>query len=668
MSVDIGGSQGAVRDCRSEVRNENTVVSFPAYPTRQAWEARAEYLRQRILVSSGLWPLPERGPLAARLTGRSAHDDYTIENVYFESWPGFFVSGNLYRPNGKSGPFPAVLNPHGHWREHGRLVNNELASVPGRCISLARQGYVAFSYDMIGYNDSGLQVEHATDDLRTGFFDNPRGYLWGVSLLGLQLWNSMRALDYLESLQDVDAQRIGCTGESGGGTQTFLLTAVDQRVRVAAPVNMVSAHYQGGCLCENAPNLRLDASNVEFAAMTAPRPLLMISASGDWTRNTPTIEFPAVQSIYRLYGAEDHVATAQVNADHNYNRESREAMYAWFGRWLLGQDDAAILKEQPFEVEPGRRLLVFPDAKLPPHAVSGRQLVEEGIDAAKEQLQSLQPTDTASLQAYRELMGIAYQHALAAEQPAACDLYVETAGIETNKEWQLEHLSISRRGVGERIPALLFVPEHPRAAVLVVHPRGGSALLGADEPAPLVRMLLARQMEVLAIDTFNTGGQMRPERDTTISHFLTYNQTDDALRVQDILTALAYLSTRVEVMHLVGLERGGLWCLLARGLARDVGLTVVDVDQFPYDDDSAWTTGLYIPHIRRAGDVRTAAARTAPGRLTIHNAAASFPAAWLRSVYRTAGMPTALHIQPEPMAGAAIVHWLCGSKPSATSD
>ncbi|MGN6699375.1 MAG: alpha/beta hydrolase family protein, partial [Thermomicrobiales bacterium] len=260
-----------------EVRDYNTAYPLPVFDTLAAWQRRAAELRQHILVSAGLWPLPERGPLRPILSGRLERDGYSVEKIYFESLPGFFVTGNLYRPLGCGGPLPAILNPHGHSRR-GRLTNDEVFSTPARCITFARQGYVAFTYDMIGYLDS-KQLSHR--------FGGPAEHLWGLSLAGLQLWNSLRAVDFLCALPDVDPARIGCTGESGGGTQTFLLTAVDERIAVAAPVNMVSAHMQGGCLCENPPLLRVATTNVEIAALAAPRPLLLVSATGDWTCNTP---------------------------------------------------------------------------------------------------------------------------------------------------------------------------------------------------------------------------------------------------------------------------------------------------------------------------------------------------------------------------------------------
>ncbi len=252
------------------------------------------YVREHVLASAGLLPLPEKTPLRPSVFGEVKRADYRVSKVYFESLPGFFVTGNLYRPIG-DGPFPAVLSPHGHWT-YGRLENTALTSGPGRAIGLARQGFVVFTYDMVGYNDS-QQLPHT--------FGGRTENLWGLSLAGLQLWNGMRALDFLETLPYVRRDAIAATGESGGGSQTFLLAAVDPRVKVAVPVNMISLHMQGGCLCENPPGLRLDLTNVDIAATIAPRPMLMVSATGDWTAETMEVEYPAVRAVYELFGAGD---------------------------------------------------------------------------------------------------------------------------------------------------------------------------------------------------------------------------------------------------------------------------------------------------------------------------------------------------------------------------
>ena len=341
----------------------------PAFTSRAEWDARAAWIREHVLASAGLLPLPDKTPLNPVVFDELKHPDYTVSKVYFESLPGFFVTGNLYRPVGE-GPFPAVLSAHGHWT-YGRLENSPLVSGPGRAITLARQGFVVFSYDMVGYNDS-RQLTHT--------FGGPREHQWGLSLAGLQLWNSIRGLDFLESLPYVKRDAIGITGESGGGTQTFLLAAVDARVAAAVPVNMISLHMQGGCLCENLPGLRLDTNNVEIAATIAPRPMLMISATGDWTAETLEVEYPAVRALYALLGAQDRVHAVRFTAEHNYNKDSREAMYGWMARWLKGASSAAPVPERSFTPDALPALLVFHGRPLPDRAITAGELTASWID------------------------------------------------------------------------------------------------------------------------------------------------------------------------------------------------------------------------------------------------------------------------------------------------
>ncbi len=255
----VGGLEPAAQ--RPTYRTLNDTFDAPRYTSVEEWKTRAAYLREHILASAGLLPMPARTPLNAVIFGEVRHPDYTVSKVYFESLPGFLVTGNLYRPIG-NGPFPAILSPHGHWA-YGRLENTSVVSAPGRAINLARQGFVVFLYDLVGYNDS-RQLEHR-------LFGGRRENMWGLSVGGLQIWNGIRGLDFLQELPYVRRDAIGATGESGGGTQTFLIAAVDDRVAVAAPVNMISLHMQGGCVCENPPGLRLDTNNVELAATIAPR-------------------------------------------------------------------------------------------------------------------------------------------------------------------------------------------------------------------------------------------------------------------------------------------------------------------------------------------------------------------------------------------------------------
>ena len=330
---------------RNHVRTNDQGADFQAPATAPAWRDRAEHLREQMRVTLGLWPMFPKTPLNPQIYGKLDRGDYTIEKVVLETFPGFTLSGNLYRPANRSGKVPGILCPHGHW-EDGR-VNPE---VQQRCIRWAKLGCAVFLYDMVGYNDS-KPFTHA--------FLNDRLRRWGLSLPTLQTWNSIRALDWLTSLADVDAERIGCTGESGGGTQTFLLTALDERITVSAPVVMVSDSFQGGCVCENAAGLRHMTDNVEFAALCAPRPLILVGASGDWTAKTMTRAFPAIRGVYSLVGSIDRVSAQVFDFPHNYNQTSRNAVYAAMGHFLLGIDDPASTKEGSQQPEKPEDLVTF---------------------------------------------------------------------------------------------------------------------------------------------------------------------------------------------------------------------------------------------------------------------------------------------------------------------
>src|SRR3989441_1283696 len=271
--------------------------------------------------------MPTKTPLNAVIHGKTDRGEYTVEKVYFESAPGFFVTGNLYRPKNVSGKVPGVLFAHGHWAD-ARLsestdaeLRREIADGEERfeqggrsrfqsmCVQLARMGCVVWQWDMLGNSDSqqlSAKLVHGFAKQRPemngtenwGLF-SPQAEAHLQSVMGLQTWNSIRALDFITSLPDVDAQRIGVTGASGGGTQTFTLCALDPRPTVAFPAVMVSTAMQGGCTCENACLFRVETGNIEFAAMFAPKPLGM-TAANDWTKEMETKGFPELKKHFEM--------------------------------------------------------------------------------------------------------------------------------------------------------------------------------------------------------------------------------------------------------------------------------------------------------------------------------------------------------------------------------
>jgi dienelactone hydrolase len=323
------------------------------FDTRQAWQARAENFRRGMLRGMKLVERPPACPLKPIRHSVRQEDGYTVENVAFESLPGFWVTGNLYLPKDVKGPTAGILCPHGHLADN-RLIEQ----TQKRSAALARMGAVVLAYDMVGYGESQPVPHHHAETLR------------------LQTYHGMRAVDFLLSLGLVDEARLGCTGESGGGTQTFLLSAVDPRIDVSVPVVMVSATFYGGCICESGMPIHKSAdhetNNVEIAAAIAPKPLLLISDGEDWTKHVPNMEFPYLQRIYGLFDAKENVENAHfADEGHDYGPSKRHAAYRFLAKHLgldLSRiaDDAGAINEDFVTVHPRENLLVFPQNRPRP--------------------------------------------------------------------------------------------------------------------------------------------------------------------------------------------------------------------------------------------------------------------------------------------------------------
>lgn len=574
--------------------NVDTHFPLPHFDTLKTWEQRRAFLRNQVLVAAGLSPMPEKTPLHAQIFGKLEGRDYTIEKVLLEPLPGFFLGGNLYRPRNGQAKHPGVLNPQGHW-PYGRLENEPLYSAPSLGISLARQGYVVFAYDMVGYNDT-LQLPHR--------FGSPEQRLWSFGPLGLQLWDSIRALDFLASLPDVDASRLGITGASGGGTQAFLLNAVDDRIQFAAAVNMVSAIMQGGDLCENAPGLRIDTSNVEIAALFAPKPMLLVSATGDWTHNVPKEEFPAIQRIYALYGKADQVEVVQFHAEHNFNLESREAVYRFFAKHNPGLTDPRELVEHDIDVPMVQDLEVLSNRTLPAGALDLDGVFRLWRERAEAQNREAQ--DPAFL---RERL----RQTLALEVPSS-------GGVLADRDGQ--SIVLSRASRGDRIPGIWI--DGNGAPAIVVDPAGSAAALESDA----VKHLRSEGRPILAIDAFQSGASNAPrpgdpalmpirympagmdEEDRADAmagypRFFTFNVSIDAARVQDVVTAIVYARTSSQAVDLYATGDAALWATFAAAASNlPVALHLDDVPVLATDAD--YLKHFNVPGILRAGGLPAA--------------------------------------------------------------
>lgn len=325
-------------------------------PDAAAWKEHAEAIRENILRGSKLDQLPPRSPLHPIRHSRRELNGYSVENVALEVLPGFFVTGNLYLPLDRSQPLAGVLAPHGHRENKRRYESTQIRSA-----AMARMGAVVFAWDMLGYGESKPCPHRHPQALR------------------LQTYSSMRVLDFVSSLEGVDQDRLAITGGSGGGTQSFLLSAIDPRLDVSAPVVQVSAHFYGGCICESGMPIHVHGdfatNNVEIAATFAPKPLLLVSNGGDWTSNTPEVEYPFVRHVYQLLDAEENVENAHfADEEHDYGPSKRKAVYQFFAKHLgldLSQmeNDAGEIDESLVSILENEELAVFnDDHPRPAHA------------------------------------------------------------------------------------------------------------------------------------------------------------------------------------------------------------------------------------------------------------------------------------------------------------
>lgn len=625
-------------DVRTQpLKDLNGYFPFDPPSSLSQWETRKDYVRRQILVAAGLWPMPTKTPLNAVIHGKVDCNEYTVEKVYFESAPSFFVTGNLYRPKNVSGKVPGVLFAHGH-RQDARLhlsteevVRREIAAGAERfesggrstfqalCVQLARMGCVVWQWDMLSDSDSILlprEVVHTFAKQRPemnttenwGLY-SPQAEAHAQNIMGLQTWNSIRSLDFLLSLPEVDPKRTAVTGASGGGTQTMLLAAVDDRIQLSFPVVMVSTSMQGGCTCENASLLRVNTGNVEFAALFAPKPQGMNSAD-DWTKEMATKGFPELQKLYALYGAKDKVFLQRgEHFPHNYNAVTRSAFYTFLNKhFKLGYPAPVI--ERDFEPLAREQLSVWDDAHPAPKAADPdfeRKLLQWLTDDAEKQLRAA----AAIPEGLRKLIGGAVEVLVGRTFAGAGEVewslkdqqdrgdYVEMTGTLLNKTY------------GEEVKLAWLCPKRSSGrAVVWLDDNGMSALHNADGSVKSAVMKLVQGgVMVFGADLLFQGGE--PVRQTRVvenprefaGYTFGYNHALFAQRTHDVLSIVNLLrngklgsQSNPKTVAIAGWGGAGPIAAAARALAGSaINLAAVDTGGFRFGKLLDYRDPMFLP-------------------------------------------------------------------------
>jgi dienelactone hydrolase len=587
--------------------------------------------RERLVAALG--GLPARTPLNARITGVLERDGYAVEKLIFESRPRYYVTANVYVPRRRSGPFPGVIAPVGHWG-----MGKSFDEYQRLGIFLARRGYVTLVYDVPG---QGERREYFNPVVNRALID-PGGSHWFVTLehgyAGAQailtggnyasylVWDGIRALDYLSGRKDVDPARLACTGTSGGGLQTELLSAVDERIGISIPV------CYGGCNPDNPARPGLTVADID--ALIAPRPLLMIEATGDPRPGVTAKQdrHREIESLYKRAGEPSKTRFIVVDGPHGYVPAMHEAAYTWMQRWFAG-------KEVPLEDLAEPVTAVESASNL--HATASGEV---SMSLGGETVFSLNRFHASLLAASR--IGNAeiketIRAAIALDRPVATEpprtlaridrgaYFLEKIVYHSEPEIYVPSVFLLPKGQEKR-PAVLFVNEDGKA-----EPRMIESFL-----EPLVRAGLA----VLSIDPRGMG-ETDPEaprsskpadfkrlvHDAESGFFhdaIRVGKTVPGMRAHDVTAGVSYLAARPEIdasrISAIGHGAGGLIVLFAAAFddrVRSVAVTgsLISYSAIAESDLYTHRFGSFGPGFLRGFDLPDVAALIAPRPLLIQN-------------------------------------------------
>lgn len=617
----------------------------PLPETRDEWLPRQSLLPKHILTCIGLNPFPftderpgDRLPLDVHFGGKLDYPTFSLSRIYWQTWQDVYASGYLYVPK-NPGIKPAILCPHGHWRDGAKHP-----VVQSRCISLAMAGYVVLSVDSVHVRDCRI----------------------GLNPIGVMTWNNMRALDYLLSRPDVDPKKIGCVGASGGGQQTFYLMAVEPRIAVAAPVAIIS-YFRDimtpelvHCYCNHVPFLLRYADEPEIAALFAPKPALFITETGDWTAKFPVEGYPEIQRVYSFFDAAEKVKNLHFQIGHDFNKEMRETVYAWFNKWLKGIDDPELAREpSDLPVETVEKLRSLDDP--PPNAKGFETVPAEFLSRLAPDLPQL--NDKSPPSEWRSF-----------SRKLRKDLRSLT-GEDDVVDGPLTDRLLNTRDLGERsssqvsllseqeihLPGVLLVPHPPdrkRPAIIILHEKGKDEILAGEKE--LVDALLQAGFTVLAIDTryvgeLDFGGTWRE------LYGVIFGRSEVSLAAHDIRRALSFLCLLDEVdpARIACLAFGDRAIPAIVAAALDDRIKALAVTDLGETYRSGRTAPSFIG-VLTAGDIPQFAAAIAPRPLSLQGIARPAEFEFLRGAYSALDCPEKLRMRPgrDSMGLQELVSWL----------
>jgi dienelactone hydrolase len=638
---------------------------------RQAWERRAKQLRQAL--SKAMGPFPEKPcPLDPKILGVVSGEGYLIEKLLFQSRPDVWVTASAYVPDPVRGKLPAVLVVHGHWPWARREP-----VVQARCLGLVKLGFFVLAVDAFGAGER--YTEPAQGTYHGALYG---ATLWpvGHTLLGMQVYDNRRAADYLASRSEVDGERLGITGASGGGNQSMYGGALDERFRAVVPVCSVGSYqaylHAACCVCEVLPGALRFTEEGDVLGLVAPRSLLVVSASKDAFQFSPAEAMKSVaraQAVFRLLGAEERLRHEVFESPHAYNQPMREAMYGWMTRWLKNEGDGKPIPEPPHQVEKIETLACFPDKTRPKRFLFPPSFAAREARTSLAKLAETPPDHAEAWESQAVYLRTQLRRQVLSLPPRPSPAVAKLGKLDTAE------------GVSTTPVLLHPEPDLPLPVLLknkkkVVGRQPVCVLLHLDGKAqafrhPLGSALLDGGWMVAAPDLRATG-ETRPEHDavrdaadhTSAEHALWVGRPLLGQWLSDVQHLLEWLALQpgLDRRHVAvaGFGPAGVVALCAAGLLEDrvtaaaaVGAPVTFVTDSAYGPKMRM--GLLAPGMLRCADVPHLAALAAPRPLVIADGVnpqgrglrdrdlqSAF--AFTREIYRLFGAERRLTVREDP--------------------